>query len=569
MDLMDKPKIIPHDLWNYQRVCISVPEKLKNTTMKNTFRLLAILFTITLSTKAQEPIWISNSVVKEVKIYQSGAMVSRTAKATLSPGLQEVVLDGLSPYINPQSIILKGNGDATILAVSFQQNYLAEMNKSKEVLNLEENIDSLSNRLQQLKNRNNVLTETQNLLLANKSIGGANTGVLVDELEPVVDYFIKKMNELKEEQLASVGKEKKLNEQINKLKQQLNVIQQKRQQSTGNIIVKVNVNAKTNSTFDFSYVIGTNVSWYPFYDVKIKDVNSPAELVYKAKVSQSTGEDWNQVKIGLSTGNPSIGNDRPQMNPWYLNFYEAYHQLQGVRSKSMEISQAPGVVNSGYAADESVKEMTTIPVMMNENQLSTSFDIQGAYSIPSDGQEYQVEVQKFNLKSTYNYVGLPKLDGDAFLTASVTGWEELSLSPGGANVYFDGAFVGESFINPLETSDTLEISLGRDKRIVLKREKLKDISGNKLFGGNKERTMAFDISVKNGKKEAVTMILYDQVPLSNQKDIEVKIEEMSGAQYNAETGEIKWTLTIAPGETVKKRLAFKVKHPKDKQIIGL
>ena len=539
--------------------------------MKNTFRLLVILIAITFSAESQEPIWISNSEVTEVTINQTGAMVSRTAKATLSPGLQEIVLDGLSPYINPQSIILKGTGDASILAVSFQQNYLTEQKKSKEIINLEEDLDSLNNRLQQIKNRNVVLTEAQNLLLANKSIGGATNGVVVDELELVLEYFLKKMNELKEEQLASVGKEKKLNDQIKKLQQQLNVIRQKQQQSTGNIIVKVNVNAKTNSNFEFSYVISNNVSWYPFYDIKVKDVNSPSELVYKAKVSQSTGEDWNQVKIGLSTGNPSIGNDRPQMSPWYLNFYQPYQQFQGARRDHQLLEQQAPMMTSGVAADDtdSKKEMTTITVMMNENQLSTSFDIQGAYSIPSDGQEYQVEVQKFTLKSTYNYVGLPKLDGDAFLTASVTGWEELSLSPGGANVYFDGAFVGESFINPAETSDTLEISLGRDKRIVMKREKLKDISGNKFFGGNKERTLAFDISVKNGKKEAVTIVLYDQVPLSNQKDIEVKIEEMSGAQFNSETGEIKWTLTLAPGETVKKRLAFKVKYPKDKQIIGL
>ena len=538
--------------------------------MKNTFRLLVILIAFTFSAKAQDPIWISNSEVKEVKIYQTGAMVYRNAKATLSPGLQEIVIDGLSPYINPQSIILKGTGDATILAVSFQQNYLTEQKKSKEIVNLEDDLDSLNHRLQQIKNRNVVLTEAQNLLMANKSIGGATNGVVVDELELVVDYFLKKMNELKEEQLASVAKEKKLNDQIKKLQQQLNVIRQKQQQSTGNIIVRENVNSKTNSNFEFSYVISNNVSWYPFYDIKVKDVNSPAELVYKAKVSQSTGEDWNQVKIGLSTGNPSIGSERPQMSPWFLNFYQPYQQLQGIRRDKKQLEQAP-MMSSGEAASDanSLKEMTTIPVMMNENQLSTSFDIQGAYSIPSDGQEYQVEVQKFTLKSTYNYVGLPKLDSDAFLTASVTGWEELSLSPGGANVYFDGAFVGESFINPAETSDTLEISLGRDKRIVMKREKLKDVSGNKFFGGNKERTLAFDISVKNGKKEAVTMILYDQVPLSNQKEIEVKIDEMSGAQYNSETGEIKWTLTLAPGETVKKRLAFKVKYPKDKQIMGL
>lgn len=532
------------------------------------FQLMLLTLTFSFYAQAQEPVWVSNSDLKEVKIYQSGAMVSRMAKIALNPGLQEVVLDGLSPYINPQSIMMKGTGDATILSVSFQQNYLLEQKKSKEVSSLEDLLDSLNLRIQQVKNKMQVLTEAQNLLLANKSIGGANNGVIADELEPVLDYFLKKMNELKEEHLSATGKEKKLSEQIKKIQQQLNTLKQRQQESTGNIVVKLNVNTKTNSSFEFSYVIMNNVSWYPFYDIKVKDVNSQAELVYKAKVNQSTGEDWNQTKIGLSTGNPAIGSDRPRMNPWYLNFYEKLYQLQGIRSKDMDVPMSAPAMNAAGVAEDR-KEMTTIPVQMNENQLTTSFDIQGSYSIPSDGQEYQVEIQKFSLKSTYNYVALPKLDGDAFLTASVTGWEELSLSPGSANVYFDGAFVGESFINPAETSDTLEISLGRDKRIVVKRDKLKDVSGNKMFGGNKERTMAFDISVKNGKKDAINIVLYDQVPLSNQKDIEVKVEEMSGAQYNAETGEIKWNITLAPGETIKKRLAFKVKYPKDKQVIGL
>ena len=93
----------------------------------------------------------------------------------------------------------------------------------------------------------------------------------------------------------------------------------------------------------------------------------------------------------MSTGNPSIGNDRPQMSPWFLNFYVPMNQLQGVRKDNQRMEQAP-MMSSGEAASDanSLKEMTTIPVMMNENQLSTSFDIQGAYSIPSDGQEYQI-----------------------------------------------------------------------------------------------------------------------------------------------------------------------------------
>ncbi|MFN8152997.1 MAG: mucoidy inhibitor MuiA family protein [Bacteroidia bacterium] len=540
--------------------------------MKKFARMLAAFCLLQLPLLAQDPVWVSNADIKDVRIYQNGAMVSRTAKATLNPGIQEVVFDGLSPYINPQSIMLKGTGDATILSVTFQTNYLKEKKKSKEVQRLEGDLDSLTLRLQQVRNKIAVLTETQSLLTANKSIGGANNGVLADELEPMVDYFIKKMGELKQDQLEEQQKEKKLNEQVGKLQQQLNTLRAKNDQPTGNIIVKVNAGARGMAGFDFSYVIQSNVSWYAFYDLKAKDVNSPFELVYKAKVNQSSGEDWNQVKLSLSTGNPSIGNDRPVLYPWMLNYYMpvALYGKQGAVPMAAPVMQEQTLAAGARDREEDAKvAMKAIEVNVSQNALNSSFDIMTPYTIPSDGQEYQVEIQKYNLQAEYNYVAIPKLDADAFLTAKITGWEDLSLSPGGANIYFDGAYVGESYINPAESNDTLEISLGRDKRIVVKREKLKDLSGNKLFGGNKERNLSYDITVKNGKKEAISLILLDQVPVSMQKDIEVKIDELSGAEYNSETGEVKWKMQIPAGETTKKRLTFKVKYPKDKQIMGL
>jgi uncharacterized protein (TIGR02231 family) len=425
-------------------------------------------------------------------------------------------------------------------------------------------------KLQQSRNRIAVLNETQNLLLANKSIGGANNGVLADELEPMVEYFIKKLAELKQEHLEETNKERKINEQLIRLQQQLQVIKSKSDQPTGNIIVRLNAGTRGMAGFEFSYVINNAVSWYAFYDLKAKDTKSPFELVYKAKVNQNSGEDWNQVRISLSTGNPSIGNEKPTLYPWMLNFYQpVVYQKGATRGQDMPMA-APVMQEMVIAAGAKEQEdMKAIPVVMNQNALNATFEILTPYTIPSDGQEYQVEIQKYEMKAEYNYVAIPKLDADAFLTAKITGWEDLSLSPGGANIYFDGAYVGESFINPAASNDTLEISLGRDKRIVVKRETLKDLSGNKLFGGNKERSLSYDITVKNGKKEAISLLLLDQVPVSMQKDIEVKTEELSGAEYNTETGEIKWKLQLPAGETMKKRLSFKVKYPKDKQIMGL
>ena len=178
-------------------------------------------------------------------------------------------------------------------------------------------------------------------------------------------------------------------------------------------------------------------------------------------------------------------------------------------------------------------------------------------------------IQTFSLPAVYEYVSLPKLDADAFLTARIAGWEDLSLTPGSANIYFDGAYVGESYINPFETGDTLTLSLGRDKKIVVKREKLKEFSSTKLFGGNKERTFTFEISVRNTKKEALTIVLLDQVPLSQDKEIEVKVLELSEGIKDDETGKVAWNLALQPNETKKVRLSYSVKYPKNKSVAGL
>jgi len=221
--------------------------------------------------------------------------------------------------------------------------------------------------------------------------------------------------------------------------------------------------------------------------------------------------------------------------------------------------------------DDKFEEAQTMAnnITVLENQLNTEFEITIPYSILSDGQFHAVDVQNHSLNATYSYSAAPKLDGDAFLLAHIAGWQELNLLPGNANVYFEGSYVGESYFNPQSTDDTLHFSLGRDKRIVIKREKLKEYSSNQVLGSNRTRTISFEISVKNTRKEAIQIEVEDQLPVSQDKEIEVKAIELSGADLNIETGKLVWKLSLAPGESVKKRLTFSVKHPKDKIVSGL
>ena len=163
--------------------------------------------------------------------------------------------------------------------------------------------DSLGIKLKLIQNKINATNEGIAVLQANKSIGGNNNGVVANDLIAIVDYYVKKINSLKDDLIDLGIKEQKMQEQINKINQQLTTLNNKQNQPEGNIIVTVDAKSNSVANFIFSYLIGSNVSWTPIYDVRVKNINSPIEFTLKAKVYQSTGEDWNNSLLTLNTGN--------------------------------------------------------------------------------------------------------------------------------------------------------------------------------------------------------------------------------------------------------------------------
>jgi uncharacterized protein (TIGR02231 family) len=158
------------------------------------------------------------------------------------------------------------------------------------------------------------------------------------------------------------------------------------------------------------------------------------------------------------------------------------------------------------------------------------------------------------------------MDDNTYLLAKLPDWEQLNLLPGEANIIFEGTYVGKTFINPLNSSDTLNITLGADKRVVLKREKMRDYSSVKFLGSNKQQKFTYQVIVKNNKTETVSLILKDQYPLSTNKEIEVELEDASNAIVDKDTGSLTWQLSLAPNEIKTIRFSYSVKYPKDRTI---
>ena len=169
----------------------------------------------------------------------------------------------------------------------------------------------------------------------------------------------------------------------------------------------------------------------------------------------------------------------------------------------------------------------------------------------------------------YSYYCAPKIDNDAFLLAKITGWDKYNLISGDANIFFEDTYVGKSYLNTISTNDTMDISLGRDKNVTVTRTKLVDFCEKKVIGLNKKETSTYEISIRNKKKDAIEIIVEDQIPLSSNNEIVVEATETGKAEYDKVTGKLMWKLKMAPAETQKFKFGYTVKYPKDKILTNL
>jgi uncharacterized protein (TIGR02231 family) len=533
--------------------------------MKNL--LLFMLLVSILPARAEDKPKTVKSKIRSATVFLKGADITSNAEVQLSAGANTLVFNNIASSINPQSIQVKGEGDFSILSVTHQINYLENQEKSKEVKLLQDSIEILNNDLEFQNSSLSVFIEEESMLLANKVIDGGQTGVKTTELREATAFFRERLTDIKSNQLKIKSKIKKIHIRLSILSNQLLSINSVASQPTSDIIVIVNADASVYAKFTISY-FSTNAGWVPSYDLRAIDVNNPVDLVYKASVYQSTGFDWDNIKLVLSSSNPNQSGTKPELYPWYVAFYYSYYNQNdksGKRTAKAESAAPSSDYEVSGAISQDAKtgaDYTTIV----ENQINVEFNISIPYTINSDNKFNIIEVQKYKLTAQYEYFCAPKLDKTAFLLARITGWEQYNLLPGDMNLFFEGTFVGKSYTNTYNTKDTLDISLGRDNNIVITREKIKDFTATKFIGTSKKETYGYEISVRNKKKQSINIIVEDQLPISNDKDIEIEQLDISGANLDKDSGKLTWKLTIKPGETKKLRLAFSVKYPKDKTI---
>jgi uncharacterized protein (TIGR02231 family) len=508
-----------------------------------------------------------NSTITNVTVFMDQAQITRVAKASLQPGNTNLVFSNLSPFINLNSLQVKTEGNVTLLSVSQRNNFLKNDEKPKAVIELEDTLNSVSQLIEFNRIKKEALILEKDVIVSNKHIGGANSGVKIEDLEDALVLIRKRTVEIGEELLKLVNQEKKLRTIHDKLQNQL-------AQLTGNennieIVISVKTLANVNnSKIEISYITA-NASWQPFYDVRVKDTKSQLQLVSKANIIQYTGEEWKNVILKLSTSNPNEGGTKPELQPTYLSSGQHIQRLTprylSEKVEKRADSDKAEVAEPNQTSSTSQWGLSAGNANAQHTDVNIEFNVTSAYSIPSDNNPHQVDLTVNNLDAVYAYGAVPKLDKDAFVTAKVSGNDLVNQVSGEANIYFDGTFVGKTNINGT-TSDSILISLGRDKRIQIQRVKLKDFCSKTFTGGSRKELTTYEISMRNTRKEPIMLIVEDQIPVSNDKEIEVKTQNLAGATLDEATGKLTWIVKLEAEQSQTIRFSFEVKFPKEMQI---
>ena len=543
--------------------------------MKKILFLLFLL--ISAIVVAQKPVFVS-AKVKAATVYFNSAEISHTASALLPKGTSEIVIKNVSDFINENTIQIGAPATVTVLSVQFTDDYVSEydIDESDPVIKkVRDSISWVKKEIQKVEIQKTSSSKTIELLDKNQQVSGVNSGLNVVDLMKMIDYYTLKRTEISNTITLLEEKENKLNKKLEKLNTKLETnTKNEEDASNGKLIIQVMNEIAGKVDFEINY-LSSEASWKPFYDLRANSIGEPIEMMYKAEVKQNTGIDWKKIKLTLSSGNPNQNNQAPTVNPWFLNYQEQIVTAYGI--KRQLAGRVAGVqINSSADAemaqkDKSLQEVVVMGVgsKINENQLNISFDIDIPYDILSNAKAHSVALKEIKIPATFKYFAAPRVEKEAFLLAEITDYSKYNLLNGEANIIFEGMYVGKTAINPGQTSDTLNLSMGRDKKISIKREKVVDKSGTKFLSSKKEQTFTFDITVRNNKKESAQLMLKDQYPLSSDKEIEIELLESDDAKVNSETGILTWDLDLKPNETKKIRLSYKVKYPKDKVIDNL
>ena len=541
-----------------------------------------------------------DTLITAVTVYTDRALVTRQGKIQLAGTERELILTQLPTTLDPASVRVSGRGDVAVKlrGVTTDRQYTIEP-VIERIAELTERIDRLESDKRQLQYQINTIalqssfiyglrekTETTfSRSLASQQIGLEDTQNLIDFIGAKNSEYALATEDLQQQQ-------RQIEKQLKAIQMQLREIQTPNSKESLELRVAIEPAGVGEFQLEVVYVV-SNARWIPLYDLRVQSAkNSPLDrqvrherdtiqLNYLAEITQTTGEDWSNVNLILSTAKPGLGTIPPKLDPWYIDtptaaktdwMAQEVNRIVSVAAPAPMMSRARAGGSSAADEDDTptVKYVAeTVVAEVSQQGSVVTFQLVGGGNIPSDGNPHKATILQDSFPCRLEYIAMPRLVSFAYLqTKAKNRADGAALLPGKANIFRDDMFVGTTNLENIAPGQEFKLNLGVDEGIKIDRELIERQVDKKFLGGNRRITCAYRLTVTNLLATVNHIHIDDQIPHSRNEQIKVKLLKSTPQIQLGELGKLNWELDIPANGKTEIYYQFSIEHPEHIQVNG-
>lgn len=522
---------------------------------------LFVLFAVTSPMNVSAAQLTSPVTLNSVTLFSQGADLQNSSQLSLPAGESDIVFTGIANVVDEQSINVRMDNNVTVLSSRLNDTLPKAEEMSPHSL-LQSKLAELKHELRQLTAQQENIQPQLDVLAANQALNNKSTAETQKYLQLVKSKGVELLQERAELAEKIALKQKEIKTLKNQSNDNFSASRLGKQ-----IIVKVFSPKAVSTQVSLTY-ISPNASWTPGYDIYSDGINQPIRLVYKAIISQTTGINWENVNLTLSSADPTRTLDVHLPEPVHLDFLAT----QPLPAESKRYSYAPPKKTLAQEKDSvemsgSLAKASTD--MQAHSSVNTRYAISLPWNIPSDNIPRTVTLKEAQIKGSYRYIAIPKISNEAFLQVNIDDWEDLNILPGNSQLFYEKNKTGNGYLKMPEDGEALKITLASDPRLIIQRKSmLKKENATGLFDDKVVRDFSYSLNVKNSHAQAVGLTIIDQIPISTNSDIIVEKMKYGEAQFNKQTGELRWDLQLSSGENRKIPFSYSVKYPQHMIFTG-
>lgn len=497
---------------------------------------------------------IESAPIKAVTLYPNGALIERTV--TVQAGQRVVTIDHLPANFDIAQLQINASNQIQIGNVTSKDN-ASDKPSSPAAIQLTDKIQSVQDQISLLD------IESQAAELQNRYLERLTSPV--SATTSVKQQALDSFNSIRKTQTAKRGLERQLAELQNDLASLGNTKYKQRH-------LDIQVYAPQNGQLTLRYLV-RQATWQPFYKATLSTKTNELTLERFALISQNTGEDWSNVALTLSTGQPTANVTSVNPSAWNVTYQPPQPPERSLRKSRADASYelaaaAPAPIMMAPQADEAagIEQYQQI-----DTPYTTLFQTNGLNTVPSSNEKITIPLTSQQSVANISVQVVPRQAALAILNAEVTQPEGV-WPLGMVKLYRDGDYIGQSSWQT-SSDQKLNFSFGEDPLVNVT---VKDLANTNdktsTFGSNRQKTFEQIYQVKNLHKTPINMILLESVPQSqsNQVKIESQFSEApTEKSWQNQDNIYQWRKTLDPKAQFDLKLSYQFSYPKTGYVNGL